>query len=194
MMGRGVAGRWASHGSHFASREGWPTCVWAYGRSVCGGDFGRCLHRRFVGVGPGACSHHNGIRVTNIKPLEQWASAALAGLPPTASAETLRPLQRAAEALWLGIRRTSGVDLDSIQKRLQLDIRGVVHFEPYLGASGVELGVRVPRIDDPHAATVRDDDGRYTFQVGGNRSPCPPRPPCQAKFARVRRSITTAAT
>ena len=107
----------------------------AYEVSNFAGSGGPCRHNDhywlqgdYVGVGPGACSHHNGIRVTNIKPLEQWASAALAGLPPTASAETLRPLQRAAEALWLGIRRTSGVDLDSIQKRLQLDIRAA--FEP----------------------------------------------------------------
>ena len=107
----------------------------AYEVSNFAGSAGPCRHNDhywlqgdYVGVGPGACSHHNGVRVTNIKPLEQWAEAALAGLPSTASAETLRPLQRAAEALWLGIRRTNGVDVDSIERRLQLDVRAA--FEP----------------------------------------------------------------
>ena len=86
------------------------------------------LQGNYVGIGPGACSHFDGVRVTNLKPLEQWADAALAGLTCTGSAETLRPLQRAAEALWLGIRRTAGVSLRQIESRLDLKVRAA--FEP----------------------------------------------------------------
>jgi oxygen-independent coproporphyrinogen-3 oxidase len=68
--------------------------------------------------------------VTNIKPLDAWADAALAGLTCTSTAETLRPMQRAAEALWLGIRRTNGVDVAAIEKRLGLELRAA--FEPLI--------------------------------------------------------------
>ena len=98
---------------------------------------GPCLHNdhywlqgNYVGVGPGACSHRDGVRVTNIKPLDAWADAALAGLTCTSTAETLRPMQRAAEALWLGIRRTNGVDVAAIEKRLGLELRAA--FEPLI--------------------------------------------------------------
>ena len=107
----------------------------AYEVSNFAGVGGPCRHNdhywlqgNYVGVGPGACSHHDGVRVTNIKPLEAWADAALLGLTCTASAETLRPLQRAAEALWLGIRRTTGVDVGAIERRLDLKVRTA--FEP----------------------------------------------------------------
>jgi len=76
----------------------------------------------YVGVGPGASSHRQGVRWTNLKPVESWAKAALAGLPAAGSAETLRPRQRAAEAIWLGLRRRDGVDLASIGARLGVDV------------------------------------------------------------------------
>lgn len=109
----------------------------AYEVSNFAGNGGPCLHNDhywlqgdYVGVGPGACSHHAGVRVSNIKPLEQWADAALSGLTCTASAETLMPLQRAAEALWLGVRRTEGVDVGRIEQRLKLKVRAA--FEPII--------------------------------------------------------------
>ena len=102
----------------------------AYEISNFAGRGGPCRHNDhywqqgdYVGVGPGASSHRRGVRCANLKPLEAWASAALAGLPCAASAETLRPLQRAAEALWLGIRRRDGVDLEGVETRLRLPVR-----------------------------------------------------------------------
>jgi oxygen-independent coproporphyrinogen-3 oxidase len=68
------------------------------------------LQGDYVGVGPGASSHRSGVRATNLKPVEAWAKAALAGVPCTGTAETLRPHQRFGEALWLGLRRSDGVD------------------------------------------------------------------------------------
>jgi oxygen-independent coproporphyrinogen-3 oxidase len=75
------------------------------------------LQGDYVGIGPGASSHRRGVRCTNLKTVESWAGAVLDGTPGAASAETLRPLQRAAEALWLGIRRRDGVDLDLVARR-----------------------------------------------------------------------------
>ncbi len=84
----------------------------------------------YVGIGPGASSHRRGVRSTNLKTVESWAKAVLAGAPATASAETLRPMQRAAEALWLGIRRRAGVDLERLEQRLAVPARA--HFAAIL--------------------------------------------------------------
>lgn len=100
----------------------------AYEVSNFAGRGGPCRHNdhywlqgNYVGVGPGGCSHRDGVRTTNLKALEPWAKAALAGLPCAGSAETLRPLQRAAEAVWLGVRRRDGVDVDDVAARVGID-------------------------------------------------------------------------
>jgi oxygen-independent coproporphyrinogen-3 oxidase len=102
----------------------------AYEVSNFAGAGGPCRHNDhywlqgdYVGVGPGASSHRAGVRCTNLKPVESWAKAALAGLPASGSAETLWPLQRAAEAIWLGLRRRDGIDLAAIEARLRLPVR-----------------------------------------------------------------------
>lgn len=102
----------------------------AYEVSNFAGRGGPCLHNdhywlqgNYVGVGPGASSHSDGVRISNLKPLDAWADAALAGVTCAASAETLRPLQRAAEALWLGVRRTDGVDVAAVERRIGIDVR-----------------------------------------------------------------------
>lgn len=101
----------------------------AYEVSNFAGRGGPCRHNDhywlqgdYVGVGPGASSHRAGVRGTNLKAVEAWADAVDAGLPATASAETLHPMQRAAEALWLGIRRTDGVDLERVAERLAVSV------------------------------------------------------------------------
>ena len=101
----------------------------AYEVSNFAGRGGPCRHNDhywlqgdYVGVGPGASSHRRGVRSTNLKPLDTWARAALAGDPCGGEAETLRPLQRVAEALWLGIRRTDGVDLRAVERRVGVPV------------------------------------------------------------------------
>ncbi len=97
----------------------------AYEISNFAGRGGACRHNDhywlqgdYVGVGPGAASHRAGVRSTNLKALPAWSDSLRRGLLPVASAETLTPRQRAAEALWLGIRRRDGVDLAAIGARL----------------------------------------------------------------------------
>lgn len=93
------------------------------------GDGGRCLHNDhywlqgdYDGVGPGASSHHQGVRTENLKTVHAWAESLSRRERPTASAETLTLDQRAAEAIWLGLRRTDGVSIADISKRLQTDV------------------------------------------------------------------------
>jgi oxygen-independent coproporphyrinogen-3 oxidase len=101
----------------------------AYEVSNFAGRGGPCRHNDhywlqgdYVGVGPGASSHRAGVRWTNLKPVEAWARAALAGAPCAGSAETLRSLQRAGEAVWLGLRRRDGVDLAALAARLRAPV------------------------------------------------------------------------
>ncbi len=101
----------------------------AYEVSNFAGRGGPCRHNDhywlqgdYVGVGPGASSHRQGVRWTNLKPVEAWARAALAGVPAAGTAETLRPLQRASEAVWLGLRRRDGIDLQAIAERVQVPV------------------------------------------------------------------------
>ena len=111
----------------------------AYETSNFAGRGGPCRHNEhywlqgdYVGVGPGASDHRAGVRSTNLKPLEAWARSIEKGIRPTASAETLTPKQRAAEALWLGLRRTDGIDLAAVSARLGLDVMSL--FESTLEA------------------------------------------------------------
>jgi oxygen-independent coproporphyrinogen-3 oxidase len=111
----------------------------AYEISNFAGRGGPCRHNDhywlqgdYVGVGPGASSHRAGVRWTNLKPLEAWALALERGHPPAGEAETLAPRQRAAEALWLGLRRAEGVDLAAVAARTGCDPR--VAFTSELGS------------------------------------------------------------
>jgi oxygen-independent coproporphyrinogen-3 oxidase len=104
----------------------------AYEISNFAGRGGPCVHNDhywlqgdYVGVGPGASSHRVGVRSTNLKAVEPWAAAALAGLPCSGSAETLRPAQRASEAMWLGLRRRDGVDVAAVEVRTGVPARAL---------------------------------------------------------------------
>lgn len=76
------------------------------------------LQGDYVGVGPGAADHRQGVRSTNLKPIDAWAESLERGIRPTATAETLTLRQRAAEALWLGLRRKTGICIDRLSQRL----------------------------------------------------------------------------
>jgi oxygen-independent coproporphyrinogen-3 oxidase len=113
----------------------------AYEISNFAGRGGPCRHNDhywlqgdYVGVGPGAASHRRGVRSTNLKALEAWAHAVCRGLPAAAEAETLRPRQRAAEALWLGLRRTDGVDLDALRARDAMAAPAIAALAPVIEA------------------------------------------------------------
>lgn len=101
----------------------------AYEISNFAGRGGPCRHNDhywlqgdYAGIGPGASSHRCGVRSTNLKALEAWAETVLQGIPPTATAETLTPRQRAGEAVWLGLRRREGVDLAAVEDRLRAPV------------------------------------------------------------------------
>ena len=129
----------------------------AYEISNFAGRGGPCRHNDhywlqgdYIGVGPGASSHRSGVRSTNIKALEPWARTSLAGQRPAATAETLTPRQRAGEAVWLGLRRSQGVDLAAIAQRCGLDVERLFARElaTHLSTGGiVRQGTRIVLTD-----------------------------------------------
>lgn len=102
----------------------------AYEISNFAGRGGPCRHNDhywlqgdYLGVGPGAASHTRGERTTNYKVVDRWAKAVCDGERPVGDREVLTAPQRAGEAIWLGLRRRDGVDLDAIGSRLDDDLR-----------------------------------------------------------------------
>ncbi|MGE0142469.1 MAG: radical SAM family heme chaperone HemW [Planctomycetota bacterium] len=92
------------------------------------GRGGPCRHNdhywqqgEYTGVGPGASSHRDGWRTTNLKPVDSWAASLERGLPPTGEAELLTIGRRLGEAMWLGLRRRDGVDMRAVSDRLGID-------------------------------------------------------------------------
>ena len=79
------------------------------------------LQGNYVGVGPGAASHRDGWRGTNLKPVDAWAAAVAAGQTPIGDAETLSRFDRLAEAVWLGLRRRAGVPFAAAAERVGVD-------------------------------------------------------------------------
>jgi oxygen-independent coproporphyrinogen-3 oxidase len=101
----------------------------AYETSNFAGRGGRSRHNDhywqqgdYVGVGPGASDHRQGVRSTNLKPVVAWAESLERGIRPTASAETLSVERRVGEALWLGLRRAEGICLDQLTARLDYPV------------------------------------------------------------------------
>jgi oxygen-independent coproporphyrinogen-3 oxidase len=80
------------------------------------------LQGDYVGVGPGAATHLSGWRGTNLKVVERWSDSIERGLLPTGEAETLPVRRRLGEAMWLGLRRSAGVDLAALATRLAIDV------------------------------------------------------------------------
>ena len=141
----------------------------AYEVSNFAGRGGPCIHNDhywqqgdYVGVGPGAATHVAGWRATNLKPIDRWASAVRSGLGPIGEAETLSRPDRAAEALWLGLRRKIGVSLTEIARRTGFD--PAERFSDVLNQCSAEG--QIVRMNDG-VVRLTDEARPYTDEIGG---------------------------
>lgn len=66
----------------------------------------------YVALGPGAHSFFPPLRRWNERSWETYRDRVIRGELPTAGEETVSDQQRAIEAIWLGLRTVSGLDLD----------------------------------------------------------------------------------
>ena len=77
----------------------------------------RCRHNEvywagteYWAFGPGAARYLNGRRETNIRSVLGWLSRIERGQSPVADAEELEPQHRVRELLFLGVRRSDGIN------------------------------------------------------------------------------------
>ncbi|MEZ4648682.1 MAG: radical SAM family heme chaperone HemW [Candidatus Eisenbacteria bacterium] len=68
----------------------------------------------YLGLGPSAHSHRNGVRWSNVKSLPAYRDALTGGRGPIDAEEALDPQQRAEEWIFLGLRRTEGVPVSLV--------------------------------------------------------------------------------
>jgi len=65
----------------------------------------------YRGFGPGAASYVGGVRWTNHRSVTTWIRRLQAGQSPVQDREELSPIDRAREAIMLGLRQRAGIDL-----------------------------------------------------------------------------------
>ncbi|MBL8852181.1 MAG: radical SAM family heme chaperone HemW [Planctomycetaceae bacterium] len=74
----------------------------------------------YYGFGPGAAAYVDGTRRTNHRSVTTWLKRVLSGESGVGASETLSTEERAREALWLGLRRTCGVDRSVFAERFEV--------------------------------------------------------------------------
>lgn len=76
----------------------------------------------YLGFGPGAASYVAGTRRTNHRSATTWLKRVLEEQSPVGGQEALSPEDRAREAIWLGLRRTDGIDRASFEFRFGIPL------------------------------------------------------------------------
>lgn len=75
----------------------------------------------YIGLGPSAASHVEGLRWRNRPHLGEWEDAVEAGRVPATDVETLTPDHRARELAMLMLRLSAGLDFQLLQTRTGID-------------------------------------------------------------------------
>ena len=76
----------------------------------------------YYGFGPGAASYIKGTRRTNHRSVTTWLQRVLAAESGVGDSETLGRVERAREAVMLGLRRTAGIDRHVFRERFDVDV------------------------------------------------------------------------
>lgn len=76
----------------------------------------------FEAFGPGAARYLNGVRRTNHRSVFTWIKRLNAGESPVADVDELSPEGRASEAIFVGLRRTAGIDRETFRAMTGFDL------------------------------------------------------------------------
>ena len=92
----------------------------------------RCRHNlnywrrgNYIGIGPAASSHRNGVRKTNTCDLKEYMRRIEVCETPAIETEELSRDQQLLEAVYLGLRTSEGVYFSALQKEFGLDARAL---------------------------------------------------------------------
>ncbi|MFT3788835.1 MAG: radical SAM family heme chaperone HemW [Tepidisphaeraceae bacterium] len=80
----------------------------------------------YLGLGPSAASHIEGVRFRNRPHLREWEESIEQDALPAIDLERLDPIRRASERVWTGLRLAEGVDIADIRGKLGVDV--LTHF------------------------------------------------------------------
>jgi oxygen-independent coproporphyrinogen-3 oxidase len=92
----------------------------------------------YVGLGPSAASHVEGVRWRNRPHLGEWERSVSAGDLPAIEAETLTPIRRAGELAYLQLRLARGIQFDDFSERTGYDARSL-YVDPLQRLSAAKL-------------------------------------------------------
>ncbi len=91
----------------------------------------------FEAFGPGAARLIDGVRQTNHRSVFTWIKRLTAGQSPVADVDELSPEHRARETIFVGLRRTAGIEREAFRATTGLDLDAlageVVHNQVELG-------------------------------------------------------------
>ncbi len=130
---------------------------------ACQHNDGYWLYHDYLGLGAGASGKFDtsdgGIyRYTNRRSPEQYIRAARKSPPPTAFDEYLRIEQAAAEAVWLGLRRSEGLEIRRFDSRFghsPMDMFGKA-LAPHVEAGSLEIRKHFLRATEQGLALLDD--------------------------------------
>lgn len=98
-----------------AGMDWYETCSWATGQDAyCRHNLGYWSGGNWWGIGPGSHSHVGGVRWWNVLHPRAWGEKAKNGISPAAARETPDEESRRLEAVMLGLRLRSGVELEML--------------------------------------------------------------------------------
>ncbi len=92
-----------------------------------------CLHNlnywnrgNYIGIGPAASSHMNGVRKTNTNDLNEYIKSVETGAAPVEEIEELSVDQQITEAIYLGLRTAYGIAFDELSQEFGKDIKSLI--------------------------------------------------------------------
>jgi len=104
--------------------------------------------------GPGAARYVNGSRETNIRSVLGWLKRIKTGESPVAETETLEPVHRAKELLFLGLRRIQGISRAEFQRRCGFPMDQIAQ-------TAIRENVARGWLDDDHAGIRLTREGLF---------------------------------
>ena len=76
----------------------------------------------YIGIGPAASSHINGMRRTNTTDIDEYISRIKSGSKPYDEVEYLTSDQQLIEAIYLGLRTSEGIDFQNLSDEFAFDL------------------------------------------------------------------------
>lgn len=99
---------------------------WAKPGGQCQHNINYWTNQDWLGLGPGAHAHINGLRSWMTKHPASWASQVDSGVAPVAGSERLTDVEIANENIMLGLRLVQGIELSTLSPAANEEVKSAV--------------------------------------------------------------------